>query len=126
MVGWVTSPFFSFLFLKASVLCTCISMYLHWCACMYICMCGICSLAANKAQSAPILVVTKSNIMVSIQWSLTGLNVVNSRTWSAIIHVHLAHGHGPQHARGEHGSSKHTLCSSARILLLACLWRRAF
>ena len=31
MVGWVTSPFFSFLFLKArlSVLCTCISMYIH-------------------------------------------------------------------------------------------------
>ena len=26
MVGWVTSPFFSFRFLKASVLCTCISM----------------------------------------------------------------------------------------------------
>ena len=26
MVGWITSPFFSFYFLKASVLCTCISM----------------------------------------------------------------------------------------------------
>ena len=29
MVGWVTSPFCSFLFHKASVLCTCISMYFH-------------------------------------------------------------------------------------------------
>ena len=27
-IGWVTSPLFSFLFLKASVLCTCISMYI--------------------------------------------------------------------------------------------------
>ena len=27
MVGWVTSPFFSFLFLKASVLCTCINFH---------------------------------------------------------------------------------------------------
>ena len=35
MVGWVTSPFFSFCFLKASVLCTCtilscISMYTYY------------------------------------------------------------------------------------------------
>ena len=29
MVGWVTLPFFSFCFLNASVLCTCISMYIY-------------------------------------------------------------------------------------------------
>ena len=29
MVGWVTLPFSSFYFLKASVLCTCISMYMY-------------------------------------------------------------------------------------------------
>ena len=29
VVGWVTLPFFYFCFLKASVLCTCISMYVY-------------------------------------------------------------------------------------------------
>ena len=37
MVGWITLPFFSFCFLKASVLYTCISMYIRV-ACMVLCV----------------------------------------------------------------------------------------
>ena len=33
MVGWVTLPFFSFCFLKASVLCICILTYMYMLAC---------------------------------------------------------------------------------------------
>ena len=37
MVGWITLPFFSFCFLKASVLCICIiHMYFHVCVYNYL------------------------------------------------------------------------------------------
>ena len=39
MVGWVTLPFFSFCFLKASVLCTCISMCMYNICCSIACTC---------------------------------------------------------------------------------------